>query len=391
MTRLIFHLDMDAFFVSVERLRRPWLKGKPVVVGGDPSHRGVVASASYEARRFGIHSAMPIGRAKRLCPQCIFLPCHFDDYADTSAQLFRILERFTPDLEPLSLEEAYMDMSGFRWIYGPPMETAERVHRLIENTMGLSSSIGISTNKLVAKIASAIAKPNGILHVLPGHERDFLAPLPVNSIPGVGTHTAEKLRLLGASTVRDLQTIGEKLLVSAFGATGAWLYRASMGEDDDPVSPPAEPKSVGRETTFSEDLLDRKRVLSEIFSLAEECCRALRSLGRQAKTITLKLRYADFITITRSRTFPEATDLDIEVREIVPDLLSKAWTRRLRIRLIGIRFSNLTAAEWQPCLSFDGSGREKFKRLYAALDRIRGKYGDEAILHGSQLKLVAGS
>ncbi|MCX6339141.1 MAG: DNA polymerase IV [Candidatus Aureabacteria bacterium] len=385
MSRIIFHLDMDAFFVSVELLRRPWLKGKPVVVGGEPTRRGVVASASYEARRHGIRSAMPLAQAKRLCPRCVFLPCHFDDYADVSTKLFGLLEHFTPDVEPISLEEAFLDMSGFRWLYGPPLVTADRIHAEIRGNLSLPSSIGIASNKLVARIASAHAKPNGVLYVLPGNERDFLAPLPVRSIPGVGPRTAEQLGLMGVNTIGDLRAIGERLLWCTFGTSGSWLSRAASGEDDEPVTSRAGQKSVSREITFPEDLLDRERILAELSFLVEAACQALRRAGKQARIVSLKLRYADFSTVTRSFTLDEPTDLDREVFAVATRLFRKTWTRRLRIRLIGVSLSNFVGSGWQPSLLPGGGDRGRFKRLYAGVDRIKEKYGDGAITTGTRL------
>ncbi len=385
MSRIIFHLDMDAFFVSVELLRRPWLKGKPVVVGGEPTRRGVVASASYEARRHGIRSAMPLAQAKRLCPRCVFLPCHFDDYADVSTKLFGLLEHFTPDVEPISLEEAFLDMSGFRWLYGPPLATADRIHAEIRGNLSLPSSIGIASNKLVARIASAHAKPNGVLYVLPGNERDFLAPLPVRSIPGVGPRTAEQLGLMGVNTIGDLRAIGERLLWCTFGTSGSWLSRAASGEDDEPVTSRAGQKSVSREITFPEDLLDRERILAELSFLVEAACQALRRAGKQARIVSLKLRYADFSTVTRSFTLDEPTDLDREVFAVATRLFRKTWTRRLRIRLIGVSLSNFVGSGWQPSLLPGGGDRGRFKRLYAGVDRIKEKYGDGAITTGTRL------
>ena len=387
MKRVIFHIDLDAFFASVEQLRHPRLRGRPVVVGGDPDRRGVVASASYEARRYGIRSAMPLARAKKLCPHCVFAPCRFNDYEKVSARLFHLLGRFTPDVEPLSLEEAYLDMSRFRWLYSHPLQTAERIHCEIKRDLGLVCSLGVASNKLVARIASARAKPGGILYVLPGHERVFLSRLPVRHIPGVGPRTAGELTLLGVKTIGDLAVVGEKLLIAALGEYGSRLYEASRGKDNDPVIPPSEPKSVSREVTFPEDLLIREKVLADLSLLTERCCRALREAGKQAKTVTVKLRYADFKTVTRSRTFAEPTDLDAEVFEIAKALLRKAWTRRLKIRLIGVRLSALTGSGWQTQI-IGGERRSKLKRLYVSLDRIKKRYGFASIINATSLLAV---
>jgi DNA polymerase-4 len=384
MKRIIFHLDLDAFFASVEQLRHPRLRGKPIVVGGGPGTRGVVASASYEARRYGVRSAMPLSRVKRFCPHCVFLPCRFDDYEEVSEKLFGLLERFTPVFEPLSLEEAYLDLSGFRLLYGHPLQTAEKIHEEIKNRLGLNSSIGIASGKLVAKIASSRAKPNGVLHVLPGNERGFLAPLPVCDIPGVGKKTAGELKLLGARTVGHLAALGEKILGSALGKFGSWLYRTALGEDSEPLFPPAEPKTVSRETTFPEDLLSRERLEAALSALTAKTCHALREAGKQARTVTVKLRYPDFETISRSQSLSEPTDLDRDVFEIAVKLFRKAWARRLRIRLVGVCLSNLTGKSWQPSI-IGGPQTDRFKRLYASLDRIRERYGYEAIVNGQTL------
>lgn len=387
MDRVILHLDMDAFFVSVELRARPWLKGRPVAVGGDPARRGVVASASYEARERGVRAAMPIVQAKRLCPDCVFLPSRFDAYAAASAGIFRTIERFTPDVEPLSMEEAYLDLTGCRRLFGHPFSAAERIHHEIRMDLKLDSSIGVASSKLVARIASARAKPNGICRVLPGREEAFLAPLPVGSIPGVGPRTEERLRLLGAATVGDLRLLGERVLAAALGPWGARLARAARGEDDDPVSPPGEAKSVGREATFPEDLLDREAILAELSLLAGEACRSLRADGRQARTVSLKLRYADFRTVTRSVTLPERTDLDAEVFSAAGELLAKAWTRRLKIRLVGVRLSDLCGGGWQAGLALGGPDRARLKRLYTAMDGIRERYGNGAVAGGPALLL----
>lgn len=385
MGRVILHLDIDAFFVSVELLARPRLKGRPVAVGVDPSRRGVVASASYEARSRGVRAAMPLARAKALCPECVFLPARFDAYAAVSERLFRTIGRFTPDVEPLSMEEAFLDLTGCRSLLGPPLSAADRIRAEIRRELGLDASIGVAANKLVARIASARAKPRGICLVLPGGEEAFLSPLPVRAIPGVGPRAGERLRLLGAATIGDLGRIDARVFSAALGPGWAWLAGAARGEDDDPVTPPAAQKSVGREVTFPEDTLDRGLILAELGALAGSACRALRREGLQARTVTVKLRYADFQTVTRSAALGEPTDLDGEVHAAARGILEGAWTRRLKLRLVGVRLSNLTGGEWQPGLPLGGPDRGRHKRLCAAADRIRERYGDGAIERGAAL------
>lgn len=385
--RVILHLDIDAFFVSVELLARPWLKGRPIAVGGDPARRGVVSSASYEARERGVRAAMPLARAKRLCPDCVFLPARFDDYAAASGALFRELDRFTPDVEPLSMEEAFLDLTGCRSLTGCPLAAAERIRAEVKRGLGLDATIGVASNKLVARIASALAKPRGICRVLPGAEEAFLAPLPVRALPGVGPRTEERLRLLGAATLGDLRPLGERILAAAFGAAGGWLARAARGEDGEPVLPRGEAKSVGHEITFPVDTLDRNRILAELSVLAAKSCRSLRAAARQARIVTLKLRYADFHAVTRSVALRESTDLDAEVFGAAVALLAKAWTRRVKVRLVGVRLSNLVGGGRQSALSLGGGDRERLRRLYAAMDRIQARHGDRAIAGGTALLL----
>ncbi|MCC6451070.1 MAG: DNA polymerase IV [Candidatus Aureabacteria bacterium] len=385
MERVILHLDIDAFFVSVERRARPWLRGRPVAVGGDPARRGVVASASYEARERGVRAAMPLALAKRLCPDCVFLPARFDDYAAASEGLVRTLGRFTPDMEPLSMEEAFLDLTGCRRLLGRPLAAAERIRMEVKGGLGLDATIGVASNKLVARVASALAKPNGICRVLPGAEEAFLAPLPVRVLPGVGPRAEERLRLLGAATVGELRRLDGRILAAALGPAGSRLAEAARGEDGGPVAPRGEAKSIGRETTFPADTLDRERILAELSALAAEACRALREAGRRSRTVTLKLRHADFTTVTRSAPLPEPTDLDAEVFAAAAGLLGKAWTRRLKVRLVGVRLSGIEGGGRQSFLPMGGPDRERLRRLYAAMDRVRARHGDGAIAGGAAL------
>jgi len=377
--RWIFHVDMDAFFVSVEELLDPNLKGKPVIVGGDPDGRGVVSAASYEARKYGIHSAMPIARAKRLCPHAIFLRGRHGVYGVYSDRVFNILSKYTPDIERTSIDEGYLDMTGFERVHGAILDVAHRMKDEIKSRTGLNASFGISSNKLISKIASDCAKPNGILLIRPDYEKTFLAPLRIERLPGVGKVMQEKLRSFGVRTIGDLAVIDKDLLVSTFGKWGLELHRKANGISASPVQSSELVKSISRETTFEEDTIDMNFINSTLFHLTEKVARALRTEELQAKCINLKLRYSDFKTVTRSTTLKQPTDIDKVIYEQVQKLWKKAYTRRGRIRLVGVGLSNFTTAMWQPTL-FDEKNTQKLKNYYKSIDFIREKYGTNALL-----------
>jgi len=382
--RQILHVDMDAFFVSVEELANPSLVGKPVVVGGDPDGRGVVAAASYEARKYGIHSAMPLRAAKRLCPHAIFLHSDLQDYARWSRRVYRIFERYTPDVQAVSIDEAYLDLTGTERLHGPGIAAAERVKLEIKEKTKLNASAGLATNKLVAKVASELAKPNGLCAVLPGFEASFLAPLAIGRLPGVGETTKERLVALGVRRIGQLAHIDKDLLVRTFGKMGLWLHQKSNGVDAGPVEARSLPKSVSRETTYSEDTADLEKMDRTLFRLVERVARELRAEGLQARCITLKLRYSDFSTVTRSVTLEEGTDLDAVIYEHVRELLAKAYTRRARVRLLGVGASHFTSSAWQQRFVGDldlvgDLDVGKLKSLYRAIDKVRDKFGFDAL------------
>ena len=306
----IMHIDLDAFFVSVEQVLNPALRGKPVVVGGKPERRGVVAAASYEARAFGLKAGMPLATAARLCPQAIFVEGSFAKYRAASERFMAILEEFSPLLEPVGLDEAYLDVTGFESIHGSLRQMALAIKQRIKQELGLVASVGIASCKLVAKVASGLSKPDGLLEVARGEERSFLAPLPLDRLPGIGKKTEAKLRGLGINTIGELSLVPLSTLKSHFGASGEVLHRLSSGIDDRKVAPPAAAKSISRETTFARDTRDRRLLEATLRYLGERVGADLRRRGRQARCITLKLRYADFTTITRSHTLPQAIDTD---------------------------------------------------------------------------------
>ncbi|OGO05928.1 MAG: DNA polymerase IV [Chloroflexi bacterium RBG_13_56_8b] len=386
MSRCIMHIDLDAFFVSVEQVADPSLKGKPVVVGGRPQGRGVVAAASYEARAFGLRSGMPLVTASRLCPQAIFIQGSFPKYRLASEKFMAILADFSPCLEPMGLDEAYLDATGFESLHGSVHEMALKIKQRVKKELGINASIGIASGKVIAKVASEMSKPDGLLEVAAGKERAFLAPLPIARLPGIGQKTEPKLKSLGIDTIGKLSAMPPKALKSHFGASGEVLQRFASGIDDREVEPPAAAKSTSRETTFSQDTKDHARLESTLRYLGERVGADLRQKGKRARCVTLKLRYGDFTTITRRRTLSQSTDSDQTIFETGQGLLKRALTGEKRaVRLIGIGVSELVEAGRQLDM-MDGSAQRQ-EQLNKAIDRIRKKYGFTAIQTGRTLKL----
>ena len=382
MARCIFHIDLDAFFVSVERALNPKLKGKPVIVGGDPERRGVVASASYEARPFGIHAGMPLSRARRLCPQAILIRTNFSRYKDASSKFMKILGDFSPYIEPLGLDEAYLDVTGYEEPYGSPRQLARAIKEKIYEELELTASVGIGTSKVVAKIASDFYKPDGLLEIAPGEEQPFLNPLPVAKLPGVGNKTEQSLREMGITTIEDLASLPLDMVKRRFGATGAVIHSYARGIDAREIEAPGEAKSISQQLTFARDTLDRNFLEANLHNLCQEVCQELRSQDKRAKCVAIRLRYADFNTITRQVILKEASDVTRVVFATAQQLLSKALAKQEKpIRLIGIRISSLVGEEKQ--LPMFDSGTEKPEHLDKAIDRIRRKYGSTAIKTGN--------
>jgi len=382
MARCIFHIDLDAFFVSVEQMLNPKLKGKPVIVGGDPERRGVVASASYEARPFGIHAAMPASKARRLCPQAIFIRSHFSLYKDASAKFMKILGDFSPYIEPLGLDEAYLDVTGCEEPYGSPHQLARAIKERIHKELEITASVGIATCKVVAKIASDLCKPDGLLEIAPGEEQAFLNPLPIARLPGVGKKTEQSLKEMGITTIGGLVSLPLDTIKRRFGATGAVLHSYARGIDDREVEAPGEAKSISQELTFARDTLDRNFLEANLHNLCQEVCQDLRSQNKRTKCVAIKLRYADFKTITRQVTLQEASDVTPVIFATAQQLLNKALAQQEKpIRLIGVRISSLVG-EGKQIPMFD-SGTEKPEHLDKAIDKIRRKYGSTAIKTGN--------
>lgn len=385
MVRCIFHVDLDAFFVSVEQSLDTRLKGKPVIVGGRPDRRGVVASASYEARSFGIKAGMPLSRAYQLCPQAIFVEGNFPRYREASEKFMAILANYSPHLEPVGLDEAYLDVTGCN-IWGTPRQLAERIKSEIKGKLGLTASIGIAGCKAVAKIASDIGKPDGLVEVIPGTEKDFLAPLPISSLPGVGKKTEIKLKSLGITTIGQFASLSTAMVKSYLGVNGVILHNHANGIDTRRVEPPGEAKSISREITFAHDTLDQQFLKAVLRYLCERVGAELRIQNKQARRVTLKLRYADFETITRSSTLKEAIASDDLVFAKAEELLQKALSqRRELVRLLGVEVSALVGYCKQLCL-FEPTS-QRFEYLDKAIDRIRKKYGFASIQTGRTLLL----
>ena len=385
--KAIIHLDMDAFYAAVEVLDNPSLRGKPVIVGGSKK-RGVVSSASYESRRFGVHSAQPIATAMRLCPQGIFLPVRMSRYKEVSEQVFEIFCQLTPLVEPLSIDEAFLDVTGSVRLFGPPEEIARMIKRAIVEQMGITVSAGVAPSKFVAKIASDFQKPDGLTVVPEEKVKAFLEPLPIDKLWGVGKVTQEALTLLGVRTIGDLSHLSLEVLESNFGKHGAHLHLLSQGVDDRDVEVSQEVKSIGREETFADDLLDMETVRRELLSLATRVSRRLRRHGIAGKTVTLKVKYHDFVQVTRSETFPEVTDDGGEIFRRCCGLLDRTEVGRRPVRLLGISVSHLCAQGEKRQLSLFQTGVTvpRRKKLHLALDRISEKFGEDGILPGTLFK-----
>jgi DNA polymerase-4 len=382
-SRAILHVDMDAFYAAVEQRDRPELRGKPVVVGADPRGRGVVSAASYEARRYGIHSAMPIGRAYRLCPHAAFLPVNMSKYVGVSAEIMAILGAFTPLVEPLSLDEAFLDVTGSRSLFGSPVEIARAIKTRIRSEVELTASAGVAPNKFLAKVASDLRKPDGLVEVRPGEEAAFLRELPISRLWGVGPAAEAALARLGARTIGELAAMAPRVLVERLGSSGAHLQALARGEDDRPVVPWEDPKSVGAEETFERDTRDLARLRRTLLGQADRVAAELRGLGLRGRTVTLKVRFADFQTLTRraSASVPLADGGEI---------FRSAWETLVRlprpqpIRLIGLSVSGLQkdADPRQLALFGPGARAERVGRLS---DELRARFGPGAIRRASLL------
>ena len=374
----VLHVDMDAFYVSVEELENPELRGKAVIVGAEPGGRGVVMAASYEARKFGVHSAQPIRTAQKLCPHAIFLQGHHARYREYSERLYGIFGEFTPVVEAVSIDEAYLDLTGCERLHGSAFRAADRLIRKVKEETALNCSVGASTSHVVSKIASDLAKPHGLLYVFPGCESAFLAPLPIRRMPGIGKVTEPQLLSLGIATLGDLQRQGLKALKNRFGKWGEYLHAKSRGEDIDAYAYQQQPKSISHETTFDRDTGDLEELERTLSYLSQLVAGRLRDHRLFARTVGLKLRLAPFHTLTRDLTLDEPTHFDSVIYESVLRLFKRAFDPPQKVRLLGVRASNLERTAFQPNL-IEAPRREKLDRLLEATDRMRRRFGFDAV------------
>jgi DNA polymerase-4 len=381
----ILHVDMDAFFVSVELLERPELRGKPVIVGGQPNQRGVVTAASYEARKFGVHSAMPLRTAGRLCPHAIYLDSHHAKYSEWSDRVATILAKFSPIVEMVSIDEAYLDFSGTERLHGPPLAATDKLLRTITRDTGLPCSGGLATTRLVAKVASDQAKPRGLLWVTPGSEARFLAPLSVRKIPGIGEVTERALRALSIETVEQLAAQPLENLEKVFGQWGTALYRKARGGDSYEFVIDAEPKSISHNHTFGEDTDDTAALSTTLSHLSQKACKRLREAGLAACTLTLTIRYAGFDTYTRSKTLSEPTQLDADIFDAFQNLFHEHRNPKRKIRLLGVSLSNLAHGNEQLDL-LSAERRTKLAKLTHATDTLRDRFGFDSVQFGGSLR-----
>jgi len=380
----ILHADLDAFYVSMELLRRPALRGLPVVVGG-AGGRGVVLTCSYEARRFGVRSAMPGARARQLCPAAVFIPPDFRHYAPASRVFHRILHDFTPVVESAGVDEAYLDVAGSEALFGTPVEIAEAIRRRVRAEVGIAVSIGIATNRLVAKVASDAAKPDGLLEVAPGEEAAFFAPRPLRDLPMVGPRTADALQTLGLRTIGDLAAMPAGALEARFGSHGAELRRRALGQSDAPVDTArGRQKSFSRETTFATDETSPASLHGTVAAIASRLAASLAAEGLAARTVTLKLRFPPFETILRSETPGPTLVLARDIQAAALDMFEHTWSRAgyRPVRLIGVGVTNIVEKAYQLRLGED----DRAFRLASTVSGIRERFGDNAVRQGVELQ-----
>jgi DNA polymerase-4 len=382
-SRTILHVDLDAFFAAVEQRDRPELRGLPVVVGiGGANDRGVVSAASYEARRFGVHSAMPIRIAKRLCPDCRFVPVDGAKYQAVSRQVMAILRRYTPMVEPVSIDEAFLDVTGSRALFGDGRSIAVAIKEAIRTELELTASVGVATTKLVAKIASDLRKPDGMVVVEPGQEAAFLAPLPIARLWGVGPSTAASLRDFGVATIGDLAALDRSALVRRFGRHGASLVDRAVGRDPDPVAGLDAAKSIGHEHTFDEDTSDADVLERTLLAMAEGVSGRLRHAGVKATTVTVKVRDSSFATVTRQRTLAEPTDMTDPIWRAAVEL-ARPEMRGKRIRLVGVTASGLGDRDQ---LGMFEALDERRRKVVRAADELRDRFGTRAVTRARLLR-----
>lgn len=384
MSRVIIHLDMDAFFAAVEQLDNPELRGKPLVVGGSPDDRGVVATCSYEARRFGVRSAMPLSEARRRCPDCIFVRGRMSRYSEISRAVFSIMSGYSPQMERVSIDEAFLDVTKSEPLFGPGEEIARVIQRRIAEELGLSASVGVAPNKFIAKVASDLRKPGGLVVVPPDQMASFLAPLGIERIWGVGPKTAETLHALGLHTIGDVQTCTPELLKGRLGVYGERLHELSLGLDERPVEEHDDVKSVGHEHTFDQDVTNIEVLRGTLLRLSGKVGRRMRRAQLRGRTVTLKLRYMDFSTFTRQSPLPAVTDVDLDIYHAGDKLLTRLFDGK-PVRLIGVSVSHLVPrGENTEQMDLFAPDTGKSRRLMETMDRIRTRHGEKSIAYAKE-------
>lgn len=384
---MIIHIDMDAYYASVEIRENPQLADKPLIIGGSPTGRGVVSTANYIARRFGVHSAMPTSQAMRLCPHAILIRPRMDFYAAISKQIRDIFHSYTDLVEPLSLDEAFIDVTGSRKLFGDAVTIAKQIKARIANEVGLSASAGVAPNKFLAKVASDLEKPDGLVVVDPDAIQSFLDPLPVSRVWGVGAQTQKKLESYGVHTIAHLRQLSLEVLKSAFGINSDHFWRLSRGLDTRAVVPDRDAKSISHETTFHTDLTDPDSLRARLLDLTDQVARRMRWHKIVGRTVHLKIRYSNFETITRSRTLDEPTNSTETLARLASDLFSQSQINFNRgIRLIGMGVDKLSCNRPIQLTLFDQEDAERAKRIDKATDEIRNKFGKLALKRGSTLR-----
>ncbi|GAB4188608.1 MAG: DNA polymerase IV [Calditrichia bacterium] len=387
MKRLIAHVDMDAFFASVEQLLHPEWRGKPVIVGADPKKglgRGVVSAASYEARKYGVHSAMPVNQAYKRCPHGIFTRGHMQLYQEYSNKIFEAFDQLTPLVEPLSIDEAFLDMTGTLKFYSSPQEMGMAIKQKVKEVSGLTCSVGIAPNKSVAKIASDLNKPDGLVVVTEENLQTFMADLPITRIWGIGKKSAEVFTKLGITTCKDLWEIPYDTLITKFGKLGDHIYRISRGIDDRPVETRETIKSISNERTFGEDVGKKETLLQTLLYLSEKVAFRMKKYGFIARTVVLKLRYSDFETHTKNITLPEPVKNSNDIYRAGESLLS-SFSLRKKVRLLGIGVSGLISAREGFQMSIFDTLNKKDEKIDRALESIRKKFGDKSIVRAENI------
>jgi len=392
----IIHLDLDAFFASVEQRDNPAYQGKPLIVGGisggkGNSNRGVVCAASYEARKYGVHAGMPIWEARQKCPRGIFIPSQMNKYLESSKKFFQICSDYTPLLEPLSIDELFLDVSGCESLFGSSETIGRKIKERVYQELGLKISVGIAENKFLAKIATNLGKPDGF-YIIPSKDiQKILYPLPVSSLWGIGEKTEELLKKSGIYLVEQLARMPDSILENLLGKNGKIMKLLAQGIDETPVTPPSTAKSIGKETTFGTNITEKVILIKELLKISQLVGYAARKKGYKGRTITLKIRFHNFITLNRSKTLENPTHLDDIIFKTVVELLGKVSYKKGGVRLLGIKFSNLTSGNERKQLKFlrdeEDKKDDKLEQLTQSLDKIREKFGTKSVTRASLLKV----